>query len=53
MRLNQIDVLKGIGILLVMLGHAFPQRGLFYEIIYSFHMPLFLLVLVFSLEIII
>lgn len=41
MRLNQIDVLKGIGILLVMLGHAFPQRGTFYEIIYSFHMPLF------------
>lgn len=37
---NTIDILKGIGILLVVIGHSgCPQ--LLSDIIYSFHMPLF------------
>lgn len=36
-----IDVLRGIGILLVVLGHAEPPFGKF---IYGFHMPLFFLI---------
>lgn len=41
MRLNQFDILKGIGIILVMIGHAVPTYGLIYNWIYGFHMPLF------------
>lgn len=37
-RLSWIDVLKGIGIIFVVLGHT---HILFREYIYSFHMPLF------------
>ena len=33
-----IDILRGIGILLVVLGHTNPP---FKRIIYSFHIPLF------------
>ena len=33
-----IDVLKGIGILIVILGHTNPP---IYKYIYAFHMPLF------------
>jgi len=47
-RFNEIDICKGIGIILVVLGHALKQTGshsLFATIplafIYSFHMPLF------------
>lgn len=51
-----IDVLKGIATLAVLLGHAI-QRGLIvgyenniiFKIIYSFHMPLFILLSGFSL----
>lgn len=39
-RENWIDVLKGIGMIYVLMGHIKPS--LFFEIhIYSFHMPLF------------
>jgi fucose 4-O-acetylase-like acetyltransferase len=39
-RSNIIDIMKGIGIVLVVLGHtALPQKILLF--IYSFHMPLF------------
>jgi polysaccharide biosynthesis protein PslL len=38
-RIEWIDVLRGVGIILVVLGHCFS--GLTREIIYSFHMPLF------------
>lgn len=37
----QLDELKGIGILLVMIGHAIPQTGFAHNLIYGFHMSLF------------
>lgn len=40
-RLNQFDILKGIGIILVMLGHAISGKGFAHNLIYGFHMPLF------------
>lgn len=42
-RRDDIDILKGIGIILVLIGHSF-QHGLHFNIIYSFHMPLFFIV---------
>lgn len=39
-RLAELDILKGIGIFLVLLGHL-PISSNMYTIIYSFHMPLF------------
>lgn len=39
-RLVHIDFLKGIGIILVLLGHL-PINGIIHMQIYSFHMPLF------------
>ena len=39
-RLAHIDLLKGIGIILVLLGHL-PINGIMHMLIYSFHMPLF------------
>lgn len=36
-----IDVLKGLGILLVILGHSVKPDGVLATSIYSFHMPLF------------
>ena len=47
-RFSQIDICKGIGIVLVVLGHALKQTGssntavrAIISVIYSFHMPLF------------
>ena len=47
-RFSQIDICKGIGIVLVVLGHALKQTGsadtavrALISVIYSFHMPLF------------
>lgn len=40
MRLKEYDILKGIGIILVLLGHT-GISGLPYNFIYAFHMPLF------------
>lgn len=40
MRINELDILKGIGIILVVLGHT-GISGLPYIYIYTFHMPLF------------
>lgn len=40
-RLNQFDILKGVGILLVMIGHAISTNSIVYNLIYGFHMPLF------------
>jgi acyltransferase len=45
MRFDFIDNMKGIGILLVILGHLnFFMDPFFVDIIYSFHMPLFFFV---------
>ncbi len=40
-RITQLDILKGIGIIFVMFGHAIPPNTFFYSLIYGFHMPLF------------
>lgn len=40
MRINSIDILRGIGIILVVLGHAPIDKNVL-EYIYNFHMPLF------------
>lgn len=41
-RLNYIDRLKGFTILFVVMGHLIVQRDIIYELISSFHMPLFI-----------
>ena len=41
-RLSWLDVLKGIGIVLVAIGHIYSNRVV-YNWLYSFHMPLFFL----------
>lgn len=40
-RINYIDIAKGIGILLVVLGHGYSNINPVYCWINSFHMPLF------------
>lgn len=44
----QIDVCKGIGIILMLIGHSAVLMGnwsnLLFKIIYSFHMPLFFII---------
>ena len=39
-----IDVMKGIGILLVLLGHVWPPLPVIHNIAVSFHMPMFFMV---------
>ena len=41
-RLSWVDVLKGIGIILVVVGHVYLNRTV-RDWLYSFHMPLFFL----------
>jgi polysaccharide biosynthesis protein PslL len=44
-RIQHIDVARGIGIILVVLGHnaiVIAQKGELFNLIYSFHIPLFL-----------
>lgn len=43
-RLDYIDILKGIGILTVPLSHLFLPGNLLKIVLFSFHMPLFFLV---------
>lgn len=43
-RKEYIDIAKGIGILLVLLGHLLPDNNEIKSMIYSFHMPLFFIV---------
>lgn len=38
-----LDIMKGIGILLVVIGHNFDNNSKIFIYIYSFHMPLFFL----------
>lgn len=40
-RLDFVDIAKGIGIILVVMGHLLPENSYLRNIIYSFHMPLF------------
>lgn len=40
-RITEFDIAKGIGILLVVLGHCLPTDNYWRIFIYSFHMPLF------------
>jgi fucose 4-O-acetylase-like acetyltransferase len=42
-RIEWIDISKGIAILLVLLGHTLTSDSRMWQIIYSFHMPLFFL----------
>ncbi len=42
-RIEWIDIAKGIGIILVMLGHCVNIEGWCHRYIYTFHMPLFFL----------
>ena len=42
-RIEWIDIAKGIGILLVILGHSVKFGGVTHNLIFSFHMPLFLI----------
>lgn len=41
---NSIDILKGIGILCVILGHSAMTIPYMHKFIYTFHMPLFIIV---------
>lgn len=41
--IDEIDIAKGIGIVLVIIGHTLPEKSFFRQIIYSFHMPLFMI----------
>ena len=43
-RIDEIDVMRGIGILLVVIGHVFPAGKRVHTFIYSFHMPLFFII---------
>ena len=43
-RLTYIDTAKGIGILLVILGHTYNISTALHTFIYSFHMPLFFII---------
>ncbi len=38
------DIMKGVGILLMLVGHYWPESQYAHQFIYSFHMPLFFLV---------
>lgn len=40
-RIDWIDIAKGIGILLMIVGHTFLNESLSRKLIFSFHMPLF------------
>lgn len=43
-RIDWVDIAKGIGIILVVLGHLSTKGQFFRTIIYSFHMPLFFII---------
>lgn len=49
MRLKSLDIARGIGIILVVMGHFLPEGVPYWysagrQVIYSFHMPLFLFI---------
>ena len=38
---NIVTLTKAIGIILMVIGHALPKGYVAWEVIYTFHMPLF------------
>lgn len=40
-RIGAIDIAKGLGIVLVIIGHALPSNSTIRYFVYTFHMPLF------------
>lgn len=43
-KIEYIDVARGIAIILMLLGHSITPKTIAYNIIYSFHMPLFIFI---------
>lgn len=46
-RLEELDIARGIGILLVIMGHLYSQSSTLNNIqkfVYTFHMPLFFII---------
>mgnify|MGYP003390861439 CR=1 FL=1 len=43
-RIEEIDLAKGIAIIMVVLGHSCISRNIITQIINSFHMPFFFIV---------
>ena len=43
-RIDFLDASKGIGILLVILGHILTDKNILLKFIYAFHMPLFFII---------
>lgn len=43
-RIEWIDITKGLAIILVVIGHTVPIDSKIYNIIFSFHMPLFFII---------
>lgn len=44
MRLRYLDIAKGIGIICVIIGHTVEHGSFLFNVIFSFHMPLFFIV---------
>ncbi|MFD0896773.1 acyltransferase family protein [Loigolactobacillus binensis] len=43
-RIAWIDIAKAIGIIAVVIGHAYPEHDTFYKVLYWWHMPLFFMI---------
>lgn len=43
-RIVWIDIAKALGIIAVVIGHAYPQHDTFYKFLYWWHMPLFFMI---------
>ncbi|MFC6171581.1 acyltransferase family protein [Loigolactobacillus jiayinensis] len=43
-RIAWIDIAKAIGIIAVVVGHAYPEHDTFYKVLYWWHMPLFFMI---------
>lgn len=43
-RIKWIDLSKGIAIILVVIGHTFPENSYLWNFIFSFHMPFFFII---------
>ena len=43
-RISYIDSLKGLGIILIVVGHIIPYESMLHVWIYSFHVPIFFII---------